>query len=128
MAQVVEKRNGTTELIPWRFDTEDRRFATRRHRALVTALFGLEGAGVGASLATQFARANPVFIGGGAGVGVILGLCYTTFQRGTEANLESGDAFEVVVGTTSFRPVPRTALINLYPAAEPSSRHGNNRP
>ena len=84
---------------------------------------GLGGASVGASLGAQLlgpASANPVMVTGGAGIGLILGLGYASFQRGVEANLEQGDTFEVVVGTTSYRPVPRTALTTLFPAPDPS--------
>jgi hypothetical protein len=39
-----------------------------------------------------------------------------------EANLEQGDTFEVVVGTTSYRPVPRTVLMSIFPAPDPWPR------
>ena len=123
MTQVVENRDGTSRPVPWLFDTEDRRFSTRAQRRLLTSLMGLEGASVGASLGSQLlgpASANPVMVSGGAGIGLILGLGYASFRRGVEANLEQGDTFEVVVGTTSYRPVPRTVLTTLFPAPDPS--------
>jgi len=131
VAQLVETPDGTSQPIAWRFDTEDRSFATRTHRALLTALLGLEGAGVGASLGSQWSTTVmkiPVIVGGSAGVGLIVGLGYASLRRGTEAALEPGDSFEVVVGTTSYRPVPRTALMNLYPAPDPSSHTGKHAP
>jgi len=122
MSQLVEGPDGRAQPIPWVFDTEDRRFETRMHRALITALFGLEGAMVGGAIAGEVARRNPVFVSGGVAVGVILGLGYASFQRGVEANLEQGDTFEVVVGTTSYQPVPRAVMMNLFPAPNPA-RH-----
>jgi hypothetical protein len=123
MTQVAEYGDGTSRLIPWRFDTEDKRFSTRVQRKLLTSLMGLEGVSVGAGLGSQLlgpASANPVMVTGGAGIGLILGLGYASFRRGVEANLEQGDVFEVVVGTTSYRPVPRTLLTTLFPAPDPS--------
>jgi hypothetical protein len=131
VAQLVETPDGTSQPIPWQFDTEDRSFATRRHRALVAALLGVEGAGVGASLGSQWSTSVmkiPIIVGGSAGVGLIVGLGYASLQRGTEATLEPGDSFEVVVGTTNFRPLPRTALLNLYPAPDPSSHKRKHEP
>ena len=58
----------------------------------------------------------------GAGIGLILGIGYASLRRGVEANLEQGDTFEVVVGTTSYRPVPRTVLTTLFPAPDPSKK------
>ena len=61
---------------------------------------------------------------GGAGIGLILGLGYASFQRGVEANLEQGDTFEVVVGTTSYRPVPRTCADHPFPGSRSIKRQG----
>jgi hypothetical protein len=127
MTQLVESLDGTLQLIPWQFDTEDRRAKSLSHRAWITALFGLEGAVVGASIASQVARTNSAFIGGGVAVGVLVGLGYASFQRGVEANLEQGDTFEVVVGTTSYQPVPRTALTTIFPAQDPWRRKGKTK-
>jgi hypothetical protein len=60
------------------------------------------------------------FIGGAMGIGAIVGMGYASFQRGTEANLEPGDTFEIVVGTADYRPVSREWQTILYPAANPS--------
>ena len=124
MIELVESKDGTLQPIPWEFDTQDRRSKTLRHRAWITALFGMEGGMVGAGVAAQVARRNPVFVTGGLAVGVIAGLGYACFQRGVEANLEQGDTFEIVVGTTSYQPVPRTALTTVFPAADPWRRQG----
>jgi hypothetical protein len=122
VTQLVERLDGTSQPIPWQFDTDDRRFKTRGRRALVAALLGLEGTMLGAAVASQVARENPVFIGGGAAVGLIVGIGYASFQRGVEASLGQGDLFEVVVGSTSFRPIPRTALTTVFPAPDPWRR------
>ena len=130
MTQVVASRDGTARLSPWLFDTEDRRFSTRAERKLLTSLMGLEGVSVGASLGAQLlgrATSNPVMVTGGAGIGLILGLGYASFRRGAEASLEQGDSFEVVVGTTSYRPVPRTVLTTLFPAPDPSWGKGKGK-
>jgi len=127
----VETPDGASQPIPWRFDTEDRSLAARSHRALLTALLAVEGAEVGASLGSQWSTTVmriPILVGGGAGAGLILGLGYASLRRGTEASLEPGDSFEVVVGTTSYRPVPRTAMLNLYPAPEPLNRKEKHKP
>ena len=85
MTQVVETSDGTSQPVPFLFDTEDRRFSTRAQRRLLTSLMGLEGASVGASLGAQLlgrASANPVMVTGGAGIGLILGVGYASFRRG----------------------------------------------
>jgi len=119
MTQLVQDAEGRTGLAPWRMDLADRRFATRMRRALLTTLLGLEGAGTGASIGAQFSGGNMSFIGGGMGIGALVGLGYATFQRGTEPNLEPGDTFQIVVGTTHYRPISREWRTILYPAADP---------
>jgi hypothetical protein len=122
MSQLVQYPDGAAEPVPWLFDAEDRRFSSRAHRNLLTLLQGLEGAGVGASFGSQLtgtSPGNPILVGGGAGIGVIVGLGYAICRRGVEASLEQGDTFEVVVGTTSYRPVPRTVLYSVFPAPDP---------
>lgn len=131
VAQLVETPTGASQPIPWQFNTEDRSFATRSHRALLTAILAVEGAAFGASLGSQWSTTVmriPIIVGGSAGAGMILGLGYASLRRGTEASLEPGDSFEVVVGTTSYRPVPRTALMKLYPAPEPSIGKDKHQP
>lgn len=118
MVQFVQFSGGQAEAVPWRMDLADRRFATRMRRVLLSTLLGLEGAGTGASIGAQFSGGNMAFIGGGMGIGAIVGLGYASFQRGTEANFEPGETFEIVVGTTHSRPVPREWETILYPAAE----------
>lgn len=119
MTQLVQDAEGRTGQAPWRMDLADRRFATRMRRALLTTLLGLEGAGTGASIGAQFSGGNMSFIGGGMGIGALVGLGYATFQRGTEPNLEPGDTFQIVVGTTHYRPISREWRTILYPAADP---------
>lgn len=116
MTQLVQAAEGRGGVIPWRMDMADRRFATRMRRVLLSTLLGLEGAGTGASIGAQFSGGNMAYIGGGMGIGAIVGLGYASFQRGTEANLEPGDTFEIVVGTTEYRPVSREWQTILYPA------------
>ena len=128
MTQLVEMVDGTPRAIPWRLDATDDRYASPRARALLTALFGFEGAGIGAALGSQVSHGNPVWIGGGAGVGLIVGLAYAGLQRGKDAELEPGDTFQIVVGTASYRPVPRAARMILYPASEPPSRAKQSQP
>lgn len=120
MTQLVQTNEGKTAWVPWRMDTADRRFATRMRRVLLSTLLGLEGAGTGASIGAQFFGGNMAFIGGGMGIGALVGMGYATFRRGVEANLEAGDSFEVVVGTTDFRPVSREWQTILFPAADTS--------
>jgi len=118
MTQLVQSADGGTNVIPWRMDMNDRRFVTRFRRAMLTTLMGLEGAGTGASIGAQFSGGNMTFIGGGMGIGAAVGLAYATLQRGVEARLEPGDTFEIVVGTTSIKPVSREWETVLYPAAD----------
>ena len=119
MTQLVQSTEGQTGMAPWRMDLADRRFATRMRRVLLTTLLGLEGAGTGASIGAQFSGGNMSFIGGGMGIGALVGLGYATLQRGTEANFEPGDTFQIVVGTTRYQPVSREWQTILYPAADP---------
>jgi hypothetical protein len=127
MTQLVQSIDGQSGLVPWQLDLADRRFAARMRRALLTALFGAEGIGAGASVGAQFFPGNMAFIGGGMGIGLLVGLGYASFQRGTEANLEPGDTFQVVVGSTHYRPVPREWQTILYPAADANRGRGKNK-
>jgi|GEM_PF-223270 len=127
MTQLVYEQEGSAGYAPWRMELADRRFSTRMRRVLLTALLGLEGAGTGASIGAQFSGGNMAFIGGGMGIGTLVGLGYASFQRGTEANLEPGDTFEVVVGTTQFRPIAREWQTILYPAQDPSTRKKHHK-
>jgi len=120
MKQLVQTIGGQSDLVPWQLDLADRRFAARMRRALLTALFGAEGIGAGASVGAQMSSGNMAFIGGGMGIGLLVGVGYASFQRGTEANLEPGDTFQIVVGSTHYRPVPREWQTILYPAPDPS--------
>jgi hypothetical protein len=123
MTQLVESSDGTSQPVPWLLETEDRRISTRAQRRLLTSLMALEGVSFGASLGSQLtglSPANPVLVTGGAGIGLILGVAYASFRRGVDAKLEQGDTFEIVVGTTLYRPVPRTLLTTLFPAVDPS--------
>lgn len=118
LAQLVQAGDGRTGPLPWRMDLADRRFSTRMRRVLLSALLGLEGAGTGASIGAQFSGGNMAFIGGGMGIGALVGLGYASFQRGTEANFEPGEMFEIVVGSAQSRPIPREWQTILFPAAE----------
>ncbi len=124
MTQLVQNLGGDLGLAPWRLDLADRGFSTRMRRVLLSALFGAEGIGMGASIGAQMSAGNMAFIGGGMGIGLLVGLGYSSFQRGTEANLEPGDTFQLVVGTTEFRPVSREWQTILYPAGDPSVQKG----
>lgn len=129
LSQLVETVNGDSRLLPWHIDTSDRRVSTQTRRALLSALFGLEGAIIGASIGFQNPN-NPAVgaaVAGGAGGGLLLGLGYASFQRGLEASLEPGDTFRIVVGTMSYHPVPRDLQTILYPAADPSKLKGSHK-
>ncbi len=118
LTQLVESVEGQPGWTPWRMDMADRRFTTRMRRVLLTTLLGLEGVGTGASIGAQFSSGNMAFIGGGMGIGALVGFGYATLQRGTEANLEPGDTFQIVVGSTQYRPVSKEWQTILYPAAD----------
>jgi hypothetical protein len=122
IAQLVAVSDGSAPLGPWRVDLDDRRFGTHLHRALLAVFFGLEGADVGASIGAQLAQGNPGYIGGGAGIGLLVGLGYATLQRGPEGTLEPGDTFQIVLGTCSCRPLPRTVQMTLYPPKHPAPK------
>lgn len=118
MVQLVQFGDGRAGVVPWRMDLADRRFATKMRRVLLTTLLSLEGAGTGASIGAQFSGGNMAFIGGGMGIGALVGMGYASFQRGIEAFFEPGDMYEIVVGSTESRPVPREWQTVLYPASE----------
>lgn len=122
LSHIVETEDGQSRLLPWRIDLADRRVTTQTRRALLTTLFGLEGAILGASIGVQNPN-NPTVgavVAGGAGGGLLLGLGYASFKSDLEANSEPGDTFCIVVGTMSYQPVPRDLQTILYPAADPS--------
>jgi hypothetical protein len=124
LSQIVETVDGQSHLLPWQIDLADRRVTTQTRRALITALFGLEGAILGASIGFQNPNSPAVgaAVAGGAGGGLLLGLGYASFQRGLEASLEPGDAFRIVVGSMHYQPIPRDMQTILYPAADPNKR------
>src|SRR5579883_136920 len=55
LAQLVQRVDGGKQEIPWQVNTEDRQLASRMRRVLLSALLGVDGAGIGASLGAQFA-------------------------------------------------------------------------
>lgn len=123
LAQLIETVDGNSQEAPWQVSTQDRQLAARMRRALITALLSSEGAVMGATLGAQdLALNNGTWVGGAAAVGLLLGLGYSSFQRGAEASLEPGDTFRIVVGSTKYRPVPKDWQTILYPAADPGKR------
>jgi hypothetical protein len=126
LSQLVETADGQTRLLPWRIDLADRRLSTQARRLLLTALFGLEGAGLAAVIGAQTGVTPKKIlpVSAGAGAGLLLGLGYASFQRGREPSLEPGDTFHLVVGTTSCQPLPRDLQTMLYPAVDSAQRKG----
>ena len=121
--------DGQARLLPWQIDLADRSHTTQMRRALLTALFGLEGVGLGAGIGAQ-TGVSPhklVPVASGAGAGLLLGLAYASLQRGLEASLEPGDTFHLVIGTLSYQPVPRDLQTILYPAADPAPSKGGHK-
>ena len=109
-------RRGATELLPWIFDLEDKRFNVQMRRRILLALFAAEGAGIGASLGAQAGPPNPAYLGLGAGVGLLTGIGYASLMPGREASLEPGDTFRITVGTLSYRPLAPSPPLSLHPA------------
>jgi hypothetical protein len=122
LGQLVQTAPGRSELVPWIFDLEDRRFNVQMRRRLMLALFAAEGAGIGASLGAQAGPANPAYLGLGAGVGLLTGVGYASLMPGREASLEPGDTFEITVGTLSYRPLAPSPPLSLHPAPDPAKR------
>ena len=82
LGQLVQAAPGRSELVPWVFDLEDRRFNVQMRRRLMLALFAAEGAGIGASLGAQAGPSNPAYLGLGAGVGLLTGIGYASLMPG----------------------------------------------
>jgi hypothetical protein len=122
LGQLVQAAPGRSELVPWVFDLEDRRFNVQMRRRLMLALFAAEGAGIGASLGAQAGPSNPAYLGLGAGVGLLTGIGYASLMPGREASLEPGDTFRITVGTLSYRPLAPSPPLSLHPAPDPAKR------
>jgi hypothetical protein len=122
LGQLVQTAPGRSELVPWLFDLEDRRFNVQMRRRLLLALFAAEGAGIGLSLGAQAGPANPAYLGLGAGVGLLTGIGYASLMPGREASLEAGDTFMITVGTLSYRPLAPSPPLLLHPAPDPGKR------
>jgi hypothetical protein len=122
LGQLVQATPGQSELVPWVFDLEDRRFNVQMRRRLMLALFAAEGAGIGASLGAQAGPANPAYLGLGAGVGLLTGIGYASLMPGREASLEPGDTFKITVGTLSYQPLSWSPPLSLHPAPDPAKR------
>jgi len=122
LGQLVQAGPGGSELVPWAFDLEDRRFNIQMRRRLMLALFAAEGAGIGASLGAQSGPSNPAYLGLGAGVGLLTGIGYASLMPGRETSLEPGDTFKITVGTLSYRPLSPSPPLSLHPAADPAKR------
>ena len=128
LGQLVQAAPGRSELVPWVFDLEDRRFNVQMRRRLMLALFAAEGAGIGASLGAQAGPSNPAYLGLGAGVGLLTGIGYASLMPGREASLEPGDTFRITVGTLSYRPLAPVAAALASPCAGPGEAHEGARP
>jgi hypothetical protein len=128
LGQLVQTAPGRSELVPWVFDLEDRRFNVQMRRRLMLALFAAEGAGIGASLGAQGGPAHPAYIGLGAGVGLLTGIGYASLMPGRVASLEPGDTFEITVGTLSYRPLAPSPPLPLHPAPDPAKRTKEHGP
>jgi hypothetical protein len=129
LGQLVARDAGQSVLVPWAFDLEDRRFNVKMRRKVLLALFAAEGAGVGASIGSELGGGNnPYFIGGGAGVGLLSGIGYASLMPGHEATLEPGDTFRVEVGSLSYRPLPQSPPLPLYPAGDAARKNGAHEP
>jgi hypothetical protein len=122
LRQLMQAAPGRSELVPWVFDLEDRRFNVEMRRRLTLALFAAEGAGIGASLGAQAGPSSPAYLGLGAGVGLLTGIGYASLMPGREASLEPGDTFKITVGTLSYRPLAPSPPLSLYPAPDPAKR------
>jgi hypothetical protein len=120
--RLVQTAPGRSELVPWVFDLEDRRFNVQMRRRLMLALFAAEGAGIGASIGAQAGPTNPAYVGLGAGVGLLTGIGYASLMPGREASLEPGDTFRITVGTLSYRPLAPSPPLSLHPAPDPAKR------
>ncbi len=122
LGQLVQAAPGRSELVPWVFDLEDRRFNVQMRRRLMLALFAAEGAGIGASLGAQAGPSSPAYLGLGAGVGLLTGIGYASLMPGRVASLEPGDTFRITVGTLSYRPLGTSPPLSLHPAPDPAKR------
>src|SRR6516162_4778643 len=122
LGQLVQVAPGRSELVPWVFDLEDRRFNVQMRRRLLLALFAAQGVGIGMSLGAQAGPASPAYLGLGAGVGLLTGIGYASLMPGREASLEPGDTFEITVGTLSYRPLAPSPPLPLHPAPDPAKR------
>jgi hypothetical protein len=122
LGQLVQAGPGGSELVPWIFDLEDRRFNIQMRRRLMLALFAAEGAGIGASLGAQAGPSSPAYLGLGAGVGLLTGIGYASLMPGRETSLEPGDTFKITVGTLSYRPLAPLLPLSLHPAPDPAKR------
>ena len=122
LGQLVQAAPGRSDLVPWVFDLEDRRFNVQMRRRLTLALFAAEGAGIGASLGAQAGPSSPAYLGLGAGVGLLTGIGYASLMPGREASLEPGDTFRITVGTLSYRPLAPSPPLSLHPAPDPAKR------
>jgi hypothetical protein len=120
LGQFVQVAPGRSELVPWIFDLEDRRFNVQMRRRLLLALFAAEGGGIGASLGAQAGPGNPAYIGLGAGIGLLTGIGYASLMHGRQASLEPGDTFKITVGTLSYRPLAPSPPLELHPAPDPA--------
>jgi hypothetical protein len=129
LSQLVETVDGQTHLLPWQIDLADRSIRTEVRRALLTALFCLEGMWLGGVIGAQTGVSPKKIlpVSAGAGAGLLLGIGYASLQRGREPSLEPGDTFRLVVGTTSCQPLPRDLQTILYPAVDPARRKGQHK-
>jgi hypothetical protein len=119
LVQLLELREGMASPMPLRVDLKDHRLCPQACRCLANLYFGFEGGDVGASIGAQLAQGNLGFILGGAGIGFVVGLGAAALVHGPEGKLEPDDTFEITVGTCSYRPLPRTAPMTVYPPCVP---------
>jgi hypothetical protein len=122
LVQLTEFHEGAGGPRALRIDLNDPRWRPFARRSLADFYFGFEGGDIGAAIGAQLAQGNIGLIMGGAGIGFVVGMGAAALVHGSEARLEPDDTFEITVGTCSYRPLPQTSPLKIYPPCVPVQR------
>jgi hypothetical protein len=122
LVQMTEFHEGMAEPRVLRVDMNDSRWRPFARRSLADFYFGFEGGDIGASIGAQLAQGNIGLIMGGAGIGFVVGMGAAALVHGPEGRLEPDDTFEITVGSCSYRPLPQTSPLKIYPPCIPVRR------
>ena len=127
LGQLVQTSPDRSEMVPWVFDLEDRRFNVQMRRQADARPVRRRGDRDRDEPGRAGGTPEPAYLGLGGGR-----LDHGDRVRQPDArrdtSLEPGDTFKITVGTLSYRPLSPSPPLSLYPAPDPAKRKKEHGP